>query len=207
MRLFERPIATAKLIGGRLCLDFVNTCGGRAEDGQVIGDRLLEFADLAAWGLRTGLETGPGVLRLAANDPDEAVKVHERAVVLREACYRLLRGVIDKKTPAASEVAVLNQEWLEAMRHRTLSAGPPYLELKWNPGDHRMDRSLWAVAESAAQLLSSPDTSRLRVCGGADCGWLFEDVSRNHSRQWCDMQMCGNLTKVRRFRERKTKEG
>src|SRR4051794_25294136 len=102
MRIFERPIATAKLIGGRLCLDFVNTCGGRTEDGQVTGDRLLEFADLAAWGLRTGVESGPGALRLAANDPEEAAKVYQRAVALRDACYHLLRGVIDSKPPATA---------------------------------------------------------------------------------------------------------
>jgi predicted RNA-binding Zn ribbon-like protein len=42
----------------------------------------------------------------------------------------------------------------------------------------------------------------VRQCGGESCGWLFLDTSRNRSRQWCDMRDCGNLAKVRRFRER-----
>jgi len=206
MRLFDRPIANAKFVGGRLCLDFVNTCTGRTEDGEPIGDRLLEYADLVAWAVRAGLESGPAALKLAVNDPAEAVRVHDRAVSLREVCYRLVRAVIHQKTPALSDVGMLNQEWIEALRHRSLATGEPFLQLKWTGGDHRLDRMLWAVAESAAHLLSSPDTTRLRECGGPDCGWLFEDISRNHSRQWCDMQMCGNLTKVRRFRERKSQE-
>jgi predicted RNA-binding Zn ribbon-like protein len=210
MRLLERPIATARLLGGRLCLDFINTCGGRQDDdGRPIEDRLLEYIDLAAWATRAGLGTGPAALKLvneAARDPSGAAKVWERSVALREACYRLVRGVIRHQPPAPADVAILNREWTEALRHRTLSIGAPYLQLKWIGGEHALDRTLWAVAESAALVLGSSGTSHLRECGGPNCGWLFEDISRNRSRQWCDMQMCGNLAKVRRFRERKSLE-
>ena len=203
MRLMDRPISTARLVGGRLCLDFINTCGGRTSDGDLIEDRLTEFADLAAWANRAALESGPAAQRLvteAAKDPAAATKIWERAVVLRGACYRITRGVIQHKPPAADDVAILNSEWTEALRHRSLTTGAPCLQLKWT-GD-ALDRTLWAVAESAVQLLASPGAERLRECGGVDCGWLFEDTSRNRSRQWCDMQMCGTLSKVRRFRER-----
>jgi predicted RNA-binding Zn ribbon-like protein len=205
MRLIDRPIAAAQFVGGRLCLDFVNTCGGRNGAGEPIGERLLEFADLTAWAVRAGLESGPALLKLAEADAAEAVRVYDRAVALREVCYRLIRNVILQKPPAAGDIAILNQEWADALRHRALAPGPPYLQLKWAGGEQRLDRTLWAVAESAAQLLGSNDTGRLRQCGGVDCGWLFEDLSRNRSRQWCDMQMCGNLAKVRRFRERQTR--
>lgn len=210
MRLLERPISTAKLLGGRLCLDFVNTCGGRRdEDGSPINDRLLEYSDLVAWAARAGIESGPAALKLvsaATQDGAAAVKVWERSVALREACYRLLSGKIRGQNPAAADVAILNREWIDALRHRALAAGPPYLRLKWTGSEQALDRTLWAVAESAVQLLASQQSGRLRECGGPNCGWLFEDVSRNGSRQWCDMQMCGNLAKVRRFRERQTRE-
>ena len=65
-----------------------------------------------------------------------------------------------------------------------------------------LDRMLWSIAHSGAELLTTGDLSRLRECGGEECGWLFEDTSRNRSRQWCDMQDCGNLAKVRRYRTR-----
>ena len=209
MRLLDRPIAAAKLLGGRLCLDFVNTCGGRTDEGRPIDDRLLEFIDLATWANRAAIETGPAVHRMVAEamrDHNAAARIHERSVLLREACYRMLRGVIrDNKPPSACDVTILNREWTEAIRHRALAAGSAGLQLKWT-GD-ALDRPLWAVAESAVQLLASPDSStQLRECGGLDCGWLFEDSSRNQSRQWCDMQTCGTVSKVRRFRERQKEQ-
>jgi predicted RNA-binding Zn ribbon-like protein len=31
---------------------------------------------------------------------------------------------------------------------------------------------------------------------------LFLDTSRNHTRRWCDMKVCGNRMKARRFQAR-----
>ncbi len=71
----------------------------------------------------------------------------------------------------------------------------------WRPADRRdLDRLLWPVAWSAGELLASPDLARVRQCGGAGCAWLFLDTSRNQSRRWCDMSVCGNRAKARRFR-------
>ena len=44
--------------------------------------------------------------------------------------------------------------------------------------------------------------SRLKACPGPHCGWVFYDGSRNRSRQWCSMQICGNRVKGREFRAR-----
>ena len=40
---------------------------------------------------------------------------------------------------------------------------------------------------------------RLKVCPADDCLWAFFDFSRNHSRTWCDMAVCGNRAKARAF--------
>ena len=45
--------------------------------------------------------------------------------------------------------------------------------------------------------------SRLKACPGEACGWLFYDRSRNRSRRWCDMTVCGNRTKTRAYRARR----
>jgi predicted RNA-binding Zn ribbon-like protein len=42
----------------------------------------------------------------------------------------------------------------------------------------------------------------LKHCAADDCGWLFLDRSRNHARRWCDMKVCGNNAKARRFYRR-----
>jgi predicted RNA-binding Zn ribbon-like protein len=53
-----------------------------------------------------------------------------------------------------------------------------------------------ATARSALRLCAAPERERIRVC--AACGWLFLDRSKNRSRQWCDMLVCGNRAKARR---------
>jgi predicted RNA-binding Zn ribbon-like protein len=42
--------------------------------------------------------------------------------------------------------------------------------------------------------------SMLRECGNPECRWLFLDTSKNHTRRWCDMKICGNRMKARRFK-------
>ncbi|MDS7596688.1 CGNR zinc finger domain-containing protein [Agrobacterium tumefaciens] len=58
-----------------------------------------------------------------------------------------------------------------------------------------------ATAHSALSLIASPDRERLRICG--NCGWLFIDRSKNRSRIWCDMAVCGNRQKAARHYRRK----
>ena len=41
---------------------------------------------------------------------------------------------------------------------------------------------------------------RLRICGNPHCRLVFLDISRNHSRRWCDTTGCGNRDRVRRYR-------
>jgi len=48
--------------------------------------------------------------------------------------------------------------------------------------------------------------ARLKACPHAHCGWVFYDISRNRSSQWCSMRICGNRTKVETFRRRRTRE-
>jgi predicted RNA-binding Zn ribbon-like protein len=43
----------------------------------------------------------------------------------------------------------------------------------------------------------------VRVCGADNCDWLFLDESKSRSRQWCNMAVCGNRAKARRFYRRR----
>ncbi len=56
------------------------------------------------------------------------------------------------------------------------------------------------TALSALRLAAEPPVERLRICG--HCGWLFLDRSKNRSRMWCDMAVCGNREKARRHYSR-----
>lgn len=59
------------------------------------------------------------------------------------------------------------------------------------------------TARSALRLAARPADGRIRICG--NCGWLFLDRSKNRSRFWCDMAVCGNRAKASRH-YRKSKE-
>ena len=61
-----------------------------------------------------------------------------------------------------------------------------------------------ATARSALRLLAENDAERLKICG--NCAWLFIDRSKNRSRTWCDMAVCGNRAKASRHHHRKKKE-
>ena len=60
-----------------------------------------------------------------------------------------------------------------------------------------------ATARSALKLVASPDTERLKIC--PNCEWLFLDRSKNRSRTWCDMAVCGNRAKARLHYQKKRK--
>ena len=63
----------------------------------------------------------------------------------------------------------------------------------------RPDGPLRQVVHAAVVLITSSDIDNVRECSEKTCRWLFLDRSRNHSRRWCDMQLCGNRSKAKRF--------
>ncbi len=212
INLKERPIASIKLIGGRLCLDFVNTIGGRKDEQTkrmapyVIRDeKLNDYFDLLAWSLRVGLqpeEEAQKLLREALRSPADASVVWKRAIALREAIYRISRAVVQRRSPQQRDLEGLNQELRIAQSRRILTPERKGFAWEWDDPKPVLDRILWSISVSAAEMLTASDLTRLRQCPGEDCGWLFDDATRNRSRQWCDMKDCGNVAKVRRFRSR-----
>ena len=198
-----------KLIGGRLCLDFINTVDGRKSSARsvdsVLGDKLVEYSDLVEWSRHSGIVTATEAERLiqaSKRNTREAKNVFDRAIALREALYRICKAIITGRRPQTVDLETVNGELLEARTHERLTHEANGFTWEWVGSETALDRMLWSIANSAAELLTTGDLSRLRECGGEECGWVFEDTSRNRSRQWCDMQDCGNLEKVRRYRTR-----
>ena len=196
--------AEMRLIGGRLCLDFVNTVDGRKND-SLLGDKLKHYSDLVAWSQHSGIINVGETARLIKESeqrPAAAINVLHRAIALREALHHIFKATVMERVPQSIDLETVNDELLKARKNEGLVSADKGFRWKWLGEDTALDRMLWPIAHSAAEFLSTGDLSRLRECGGEECGWLFEDTSRNRSRQWCHMQDCGNLAKVRRFRTR-----
>ena len=208
-----------KFIGGVSSLDFVNTVGGRRKSAKtsreqdyqaaIRDERLDEYADLLAWSKKSGLLSEGEVKilkRKAKEEPKAAEAVLKRAVKLREAVYRLFKAAIEDWQPDVADVNRLNEELLLARKHENLVFDRSGLRFEWKNGGMSLDKVLWMLAQSAADILTSEKLSRVKQCAGDNCGWIFLDMSRSGNRTWCDMKDCGNLAKVHRFRGKRTVE-
>ncbi len=188
------------LIAGSLGLDFVNTVDPRHESGR--REYLDSYQALAAWGRHAGIigaDAEAGLREAAAADPAEAEAVLRRAVRLREALYEIFTRAASGQEPSAADLDVLQAELTGALAHIRLAAAPGGFGWDWEQAGPRLDQVLWPVSWSAADLLVQGPLERIRECPGQDnCGWLFLDLTKNASRRWCDMRICGNRAKARR---------
>ncbi len=201
---------TFKFKGGVPCLDFVNTLAWRLTDRPV--EYLGSYEDLLDWGRQAGLLTPNETEMLsgrAATEPEEARSALSRAVALREAVHRVLSAAITSEPQDEGALSALNRELSGALSQlRVVPAVGEAYGWAWDrsgddSGGPPLDRPLWPVARSAAELLTSPKLDRVKVCGGEGCGWMFLDESRNASRRWCDSRSCGNRERVREYLARK----
>lgn len=192
------------LLGGRLCLDFTNTSSGRRTPDWL--EHLRDYGHLLAWGVHTGILDADTKTRLetaAAADPAGAAAVLRRAVTLREALYRTIPALAAGAEPAAEDMAVINGEFRRAASQALLQPRGAGCVVGWAVDGADLDRVLWPIVWSAAELMQAPDeVSRVKSCGSCDCGWLFLDASKNRTRRWCTMSHCGNRAKARRHYQR-----
>jgi predicted RNA-binding Zn ribbon-like protein len=193
------------LIGGALCLDFLNTLDDRFTSEPK--ELLKTYVDLARFAEDTGILSACEVDRLFTRSQlslGEAQDALSAAIEMREAMYVVFWAKVNKKPAPRSELIKLNQFVQAAARHAQLVEVGGRFEWKFEEAVN-FDAPLWPIARSAADLLASDQLALVRACAAANCLWLFLDTSKNHRRRWCDMTKCGNRAKVRRFYKRKKK--
>ena len=125
---------------------------------------------------------------------------------------RALFGELTPLSPAEAPAFLALREAIDGyFRSRVISEDPPVplladlLEATATVLRRSPTGSLAAAtAHSALRLLSESESARLKICG--QCGWLFIDRSRNRSRAWCDMTVCGNRAKANRHYHRRKME-
>ena len=195
---------TFNFSGGELCLDFVNTLGGSRERPK---ERLKSYQDLLAWGSQAGILNDEDVRylgRVAVEHPRKAAAALADAIALREALFRIVAAVIAGTPPHDEDLAKLNAALPRALEHLRVSPRAKGCQWEWTGDEGALDRMLWPIARSAADLLVSSEVERVRRCANREeCDWLFIDTTRNRSRRWCDMRSCGNRAKARRHYARK----
>jgi predicted RNA-binding Zn ribbon-like protein len=133
-----------------------------------------------------------------SGDEFEAADVF-RAQALREALRALLfHNNGEPLDPAAVEA--VNRAAAEAPLHARFDAAGTAVLAPGRPGLAGVTaRLLAAVARAEAD----GSWQRLKACSAETCKWAFYDHSRNRSRSWCSMGVCGNRAKARNYRERR----
>jgi predicted RNA-binding Zn ribbon-like protein len=196
-----------ELSGNRLCLDFINTLEDRASASPQ--ELLRSFSDFVRWGQQAHGVTDQEARRLldiAACRAEEASAALQKALELREVMFRIFSTLAVDAVAQSTDLSRLNAALSETMAHACLVTGEAGFRWDWVHAGEALDRLLWSVIRSAADVLTSQELQGVRVCMADDCDWLFLDTSKNRSRRWCDMKTCGNRAKVRRHYGRKQKE-
>jgi predicted RNA-binding Zn ribbon-like protein len=190
----DRSPERLPLIGGALCLDFCNTISWRTSPEPV--ERLGGYDELLRWSVHAG-GIPPAALD-APNAPSEAAAAYGRALALRSRLTAVFEAIAAGRDPGADDLDAVRLAYAEAISAARLRVAV----VDWPDVDGR-DRPLWPIAHSAWALLTAPQRPRVRLCGGAGCGWLFVDGTRNGSRRWCSGGDCGRRERVRRHRARR----
>jgi len=189
---------------GLLCLDFSNSVDWHASSKPQ--DRLRDYSDLADWGAAAGVLTAARARHLedlAEKRAAESAAAFGRAVDLREAVYRIFSNIALGGDLEPADLAVLNESLSEAMSHLKITQSSGRFTWDWFGSSEAFDQISWPVARSAAELLTSDQLDRVRICADdRGCGMLFLDTTKNRSRRWCTMESCGNRAKAKRHYQR-----
>ena len=195
----------AESVDAERVLAFVNTLSGRPTAAPV--ERLQTYESLVAWAREQHLVSAAAADRLsgeARKHPHQAAAVLARARDFREALNSLASAIDTERQPAADVLATIGGCLASAYANGRLV--PHEGALQWvASAEDELDRVLWEIGRAAGRLVVSPRLARVRACAASDCGWWFVDDTKNRSRRWCDMTLCGNREKLRRFRSKGSK--
>ena len=199
VKLESRQFSMGDLIGGDAALDFINTVTGRDQSPRDWLDsytRLLEWAALVHLLPERILRA---LARKAHNAPPAAASALARAKELRETLFALVTGIISGSSPPKDTLRLLREHWVAGVKAHELrfDDGQVIAEIRNDAADFDLIAAIIAY-RMVEHVLPLPK-DRLRICDGSNCSWLFIDSSKAGRRRWCDMAVCGNAAKSRRF--------
>jgi predicted RNA-binding Zn ribbon-like protein len=184
-----------ELVGGDPALDFLNTI--RDWTAPEREDRLGSFPEAVRFGAAAGA-LAPAEARALGSQRagEELARLRE----LRERLERILGAVLDGRAPAPADLDRLVQDGAAAAEGARLRSVRGRLVRQVAVTAAGAATLRWRLAEAAVALLLSPRWERVKRCPG--CGWFFLDTSRNGSRRWCSMAMCGSASKAQAYYRR-----
>ncbi|MDQ3877969.1 MAG: CGNR zinc finger domain-containing protein [Actinomycetota bacterium] len=166
----------------QLIEDFVNTV---ELDGD--SDQLDDASRLSRWFDARGIDVG-----------DVSERDVARTIAVREAMRSLLSA--NNGEPLDSNASqVLNEAAAGAGLSFHVGADG---RGEVTPTASGVDRALGYVLSAMFESMADGSWANMKACRSETCRWAFYDATKNHSKTWCSMSVCGNRAKVRNYRER-----
>jgi predicted RNA-binding Zn ribbon-like protein len=194
--------APFQLVAGHPVLDLVNTLDWRFR-ASGSEELLNHYADLLRFTEQSGLLTSLEVRKLATGDLVRKKRILSSTKKLRECLASILYAIAAGQAPQIEDVRTLST-FARTVRE-TQDLEWCVARLQWKAVKHRTnapDTPFRKLASAALDLLTSGELNKLSACSNPECRWLFLDGSKNKARRWCDMKLCGNRIKARRYRGR-----
>ena len=167
-----------------LIRDYVNTF-----DLETGIDSIGSRDELATWLTEQGLV-------------DDLVEPSEEEVADARAVREAIREFLLENNGIAGDSAAASKTLEAAGREARLTVrfenGLPRLA----PEGDGTRAAIGRIVATVAELAPTDEWKRLKGCRDETCRVAFYDRSRNRSRAWCSMEVCGNREKARSFRER-----
>ena len=187
------PAHQFQLIGGDAVLDFLNTIhdwtAPEPRDYVPTFAEAVRFAEAA--GVLTRAEAGR--LTTAPFGSAELRRLRD----LRALLERIFRAAVSGRAPTAYDLAALAEETAAAARTVRLRSERGRVVRAIDPRTTGAATLSARLAEGAVALLTSDRLARVGTC--PSCGWFYLDTTKNRSRRWCSMAMCGNSAKSRSY--------
>jgi len=181
-------------VGNHPCLDFINTqMIVKGEPADLLGG----FEDLISWLLqaRVFAKTQADVVR-AELSHDQMSSLLEQAKSFRATLRGLAERLVASKPVPDSTIITINRFLSQRSGYPQLVRRKRGFEQRFHSAATPAQSVLAPLAEAASDLLCRANVALIKKCGNPSCILYFYDTTKNHTRNWCSMQLCGNRLKV-----------
>ncbi|MAC84272.1 MAG: hypothetical protein CL624_09065 [Arcobacter sp.] len=182
-------------IGSNHITDFINTI--YTPHSEVI-ELLINYSDVQEWFLKVGL-----VKKFDELSIDKKKKYFEEILNYRKLIRDSFKNYLEYNSSLDNLIKVSNNILLKSLVHPQILIKDDIYVLEYISNTSNHNRLLSILAIEFIKLLSSEKFKYLKKCDNHKCSLYFIDTSKNHSRRWCSMDICGNRSKVNSFSKRK----
>jgi len=194
-------------VGNQRCLDFINT--SFVVNGDPV-EVLTTFSDLVMWLVEAELlseEEGKKIERRWSKQ-EEGPETFEQARTFRATLREMVERITDGRPVPQAAMEAINGLLRYRIGYPQLTRRTGKFERGYLAESQEANQVLGLLGEAAMNLLCTCEHSLIKKCQNPLCVLFFYDTTKNHTRHWCSMTLCGNRSKVaahyRRHRSQST---